>query len=65
MPSFPVAASKKESKQLSVVWISFYPAWKAGRVERDVSRGTGLGRQRPKLKNGRVPNKQMGFQPDA
>jgi hypothetical protein len=51
---FPAAASKNESKQQSVVWIHFYPAWKAGRVERDISRGTGLGRRRPKLKKGKM-----------
>jgi hypothetical protein len=30
-----------------------------------MSRGTGLGRRRPKLKKCRVPNTQIGFHPET
>ena len=47
---FPVAPSKTESRQRSVVGISFYPAWKAGRVERDNIPRNGFGASPPQTK---------------
>jgi len=47
---FPAAASKNESKQQSVVWIHFYPACKAGRVEWNEMEWNGFGASPPQTK---------------